>query len=509
MQLQAPREIAPEAVPAPHRHRVLVDLSHAAAGYVGIAQDVRLIFDMLADLPGVDVAGLLMPTGRHDLPRIEAGMRDASALAAGVLHWMARNWESRTYPRGLGRFGKLLEARHILRKDHALMRLAPSERTAAIWRVLFEKTLTPDRRAAILAREFYATDLSVTRIIDRTTLLPNHPPKRLAAEGFDFALFCMPRPVRLPPGVQQLVRFHDAVPVTDTDTVASWHIGVAHQRLVRGCDPSAVFVCDSPQGLDDLVALDARRAERARVVPCAIAPLPDRVPHIPYATILDSRRTFRALGDGASEPKDLPPPDERPRFVLATSTLEPRKNYPGLIRGWERVVARSDPDLRLVIVGNSGWLEEPVLRAMAPHVRRGRIIHLQGLPHDELVSLMRQAACFAFPSFNEGFGYPPLEALQAGTPCVVSDIPVLRWTFGDGAVFVDPYDPESIAEGIERLTTAPGHEALRQELLARREGVVGRFRPSTVRQHWAALLDDVATRRAEARSTDHPPARSA
>lgn len=509
MQLQPSRATEPEAAPAAPRHRVLVDLSHAAAGYVGIAQDIRLIFDMLAEVPGVDVAGLLMPTGRHDLPRVEPGMHGASALAAGVLHWMARNWESRTYPRALGRLGKALEIRHILRKDHALMRLAPAERTAAIWRVLFEKTLAPDRRAAILARDFYATDLSVTRIIDRTTLLPNHPPKRLAAEGFDFALFCMPRPVRTPPGVQQLMRFHDAVPVTDTDTVASWHIGAAHQRLVQRCDPAAVFVCDTPQGLDDLALLDPRRVERARVVPCAVAPLPERVPDISFQTIVDSRRTFRALGEGAPEPKDLPPPDARPRFVLTVSTLEPRKNQGGLIRAWERVVARSDPDLRLVVVAGPGWLEEPVLRAMAPHVRRGRILHLQGLPHDELVSLMRQAACFAFPSFNEGFGYPPLEALQAGTPCVVSDIPVFRWTFGDGAVFVDPYDPESIADGIERLTTAPSHAELRQELLARREAVVGRFRPSAVRGLWAALLDEAAARRADAAPMAHPPPRSA
>ena len=491
MRLQAPCATTPEAVPVTSRHRVLVDLSHAAAGYVGIAQDVRMIFSMLADLPGVDVAGLLMPTGRHDLPRIGPKLRSPNAMTAGVLHWMARNWESRSYPRMFGRIGRLLESRHALRSDYALLRLSPSERTAAIWRVLFEKTLPPDRRAHILAHDFYATDLSVMRIIDRLMLLPGLPPKRLAADGFDFVFFCMPRPVRLPPGVRQLVRFHDAVPVTDTDTVSSWRTGVAHQRLVEACDPAAVFVCNSPQTLEDLAGLDPRRAERARVVPCAIAPLPDHIPAIPFATILDSRRSFRALGKSATEPKNLPPPDARPRYVLAISTLEPRKNYPGLIRGWERVLARSDPELRLVIVANSGWLEEPVLRAMAPHVRRGRILHLEGLPYDELVSLMRQAACFAFPSFNEGFGYAPLEALQAGTPCVVSDIPVFRWIFGDGAVYVDPYDPEAIAGGIERLTTAPGHEDLRRELLARREGVIDRFRPSVVRQQWAALLDEL------------------
>ena len=50
--------------------RLLVDLSHAAGGYVGIAQDIRLIFSMLCDLDGVEPTGLLMPAGRHDLPTL-------------------------------------------------------------------------------------------------------------------------------------------------------------------------------------------------------------------------------------------------------------------------------------------------------------------------------------------------------------------------------------------------------------------------------------------------------
>jgi glycosyltransferase involved in cell wall biosynthesis len=102
---------------------------------------------------------------------------------------------------------------------------------------------------------------------------------------------------------------------------------------------------------------------------------------------------------------------------------------------------------------------------------------------------MRQASCFAFPSFNEGFGLPPLEALQLGTPVVVSDIPVFRWIFDDGALYCDPYDVADIADQIERLTVAPGRDALRADLLARRDHIIDRFRPATVSGQWAALLD--------------------
>lgn len=466
--------------------RVLADLSHAADGFVGIAQDMRLIFDMLAQLPGVELAGLLMPTGRHDLPRITRDTSDDPAVMSGVLHWMSRNWTTRPYPR---RLGMLLEAPHLFRTDHALAKLRPADRTAALWRILFSKTLPPSHRALILEQEFYATDLSVMRIIDRTMRLPRLPPKRLAADGFDFALFCMPRPVRLPQGVRQIVRFHDAVPVTDTDTVPTWHAGVAHQRLVRLCAPDAIFVCNSDQSRADLAQLDPRRAELAEVIPCALAPPPGAdTPTIPAASIVEGRRTWRAL-PGGEEPRIVPSFEPGSRYVLAVSTLEPRKNYPGLIHAWERVINRADPSLKLVIVANPGWLEEPVLRSMAPHIRQGRIAHLAGLPPDELVSLTRQATCFAFPSFNEGFGYPPLEALQCGAPCVISDIPVFRWIFGEAAVFVDPYDTETIADGIEALTSAPGHEERRAALAAHAPAVLERFRPAVIADRWAALLE--------------------
>lgn len=467
--------------------RVLVDLSHAADGYVGIAQDVRLIFDMLARLPGVAPTGLLMPTGRHDLPRLDP---DDAASAAAVLHWMARNWESHRFPRLLGRLGPVTDLPRLLRRRHGLIPLRLPQRSGALWRVLFEKTLAPERREAVLRCPFLATDLSVMRIIDRAMLLPHLAPKLLDACGFDAVLFCMPRPVRLPPGVRQIVRFHDAVPLTDIDTVSGWRIAVAHRRLVRLCSPDAVFVCNSPQSVEDLALLDPSRAERAQVIPCAL-PEPAEAA-LPVAAIVASRRSFRALGAAAGPPQGLAPLDGEPRYVLTVSTLEPRKNYPNLIRAWERVVQRHDPELKLVIVANRGWREDVILREMAPHVRAGRILHLQDVPREELAALARAATCFAFPSFGEGFGYPPLEAMQAGTPAVVSDIPVFRWLLGDAALFVDPYDVEAIAAGIARLVdSGNAGAALRADLLARAPAVLARFAPGVVAAHWAALLDTV------------------
>ena len=484
------------------RTRVLVDLSHAADGYVGVAQDVRLIFAMLCGLPDVEVSGLLMPTGRHDLPRVRPGSPDGPGLTAAVLHWMERNWhrpERRNFPFSLAQSAQTW--RQVVRARHDLLKLSDQGQLNALWRVLFAKTLSPDQRALVLAQDYFATDLSVSSIID----LCAHPPmplrKSLAADGFDAVLFCMPRPVRLPPGVRQIVRFHDAVPVTDTDTVVGWRVALAHARLVRACAPDAVFVCNSPATRQALISLDPRREANAVVIPCAIPPARRLAAGLDVAAVICRHVTFRALrgapdagrqpdpGDGISAaPNGWRPPEAGMRYVLSVSTLEPRKNFTGLVRGWERVAARADPDLRLVIVGGAGWREEALLCELAPGVASGRILHLQNLPQEELQAVMRTAACFAFPSFNEGFGYSPLEAMQVGTPCVVSDLPVFRWIFGEAAVYVDPYDEDAIAGGIERLTCTPGHQALAAELRARAGRVLARFQPAAVAASWQTLL---------------------
>jgi glycosyltransferase involved in cell wall biosynthesis len=488
---------SPPALPAlltraPAR-RVLVDLSHAADGFVGVAQDLRLIFAMLCDTETVEVSGLLMPAGRHDLPLVRPGRPDSAAITASVLHWMERNWarpEPRAFPFGILQTAQT--ARQLLRARHQMLLLSDRAQLNALWRILFAKTLAPDWRARVLSQSFFATDLSVSAIIDGCVRPPVPLRKRLDAAGFDAVLFCMPRPVRLPPGVRQVVRFHDAVPVTDTDTVQGWRLALAHSRLVRACAADAIFVCNSPQSLETLTSLDPSRARHAVVIPCAVAPADTASEGIDVRAVIMRHVSFRALGgEAAVAPSGWQPPLQGMRYVLSVSTLEPRKNFTGLIRGWERVIARSDPDLRLVIVGAPGWREDDVLREMRPGVASGRILHLQNLPQDELQALMRGAACFAFPSFNEGFGYSPLEAMQAGTPCVVSDLDVFRWVFGRAALYVDPYDTDAIATGIERLTCRAGHQELVALLRAQAAQVLPRFSTATVGAAWGKLLSEL------------------
>jgi glycosyltransferase involved in cell wall biosynthesis len=276
--------------------------------------------------------------------------------------------------------------------------------------------------------------------------------------------------------------------------VVNWKMAMAHSRLVRACAPDAIFVCNSPQSRDDLISLDPRREKHAVVIPCALAAARPPLEGVDPSVIIGRHVTFRALGlTGQAAPAAWVPPAPGLRYVMAVSTLEPRKNFCALIRAWERVAARRDPDLRLVIVGGPGWREGEVLSQLRPGVERGQIFHLQNVPTDDMQTLMRHAACLASVSYNEGFGYSPLEAMQAGAPCLISDLAVFRWIFGDAALYVDPYDVESIATGIERLVSLPTSADLAHQLRARSEPVLARFRPAAIAEAWDALLHGLRT----------------
>jgi len=156
-------------------------------------------------------------------------------------------------------------------------------------------------------------------------------------------------------------------------------------------------------------------------------------------------------------------------FLLAVGTIEPRKNLMVLLNAFEEVIrARPEGTLQLVIAGGSGWLSGPLLQAIKKSPVRDRILLTDYLQDDDLRALYASCLAFIYPSFYEGFGLPPLEAMACGAPVIVSKIPALAETTGEAAWH---FDPQNMGELTTKILGLLGDENARQNL-----SVAGRHR---------------------------------
>jgi glycosyltransferase involved in cell wall biosynthesis len=152
------------------------------------------------------------------------------------------------------------------------------------------------------------------------------------------------------------------------------------------------------------------------------------------------------------------------RYVVALGTVEPRKDLPGLVRAFDEVVS-ADPDdpVRLVIAGPDGWGAEALTEAAASARHADRIRRVGWVSDDDRAALLRGATVFAYPSRYEGFGLPPLEAMQAGVPVVTTTAGALPEVVGDAALLVAPGDHDALVAGLQQLLT---EERRRAQLVA-------------------------------------------
>ncbi len=142
-----------------------------------------------------------------------------------------------------------------------------------------------------------------------------------------------------------------------------------------------------------------------------------------------------------------------PKFLLFVGTMEPRKNILGVIDAFSAIANRISQDL--VIAGEQGWKMKQLASEVASSPYADRI-HVVGFVAEEDKNALYAAAdLFVYPSFYEGFGFPPLEAMLAGTPAIASFNSSLPEVVGQWATLIDPYNTPQMASVFEELLAAP------------------------------------------------------
>ncbi len=212
------------------------------------------------------------------------------------------------------------------------------------------------------------------------------------------------------PACPLVVTVHDLAVLRHPETFNQWTRQYSRLCVSRVVRAARLVIAVSEHTKHELVELLGTPEEKIRVVPNGVS------------------RLFSP--DGPAEAGD---------YVLAVGTLEPRKNLARLAEATQRL------GVELRVAGDAGWGD---VRLDGNLIRRlGRV------SDDELARLYRGARCLAYPSLEEGFGIPIVEAMASGTPVVTSRGGATEEIAGGAAVLVDPLDPASIAAGIEEAAS--------------------------------------------------------
>jgi len=177
---------------------------------------------------------------------------------------------------------------------------------------------------------------------------------------------------------------------------------------------------------------------------------------------------IRVIHHGATPPLETVTSFPREPLILFVGALQKRKNLVRLIQAFDQ----TPPDWRLVLVGARGYAAEEIDQALSTSRRRTAITVTGYLPADELEKLWARAAIFAFPSLDEGFGMPVLDAMTRGVPVLTSQRSATAEVAGDAAFLVNPESVEEIATGLQTLCS---EAAVRRDLAERGRAHAARF----------------------------------
>jgi glycosyltransferase involved in cell wall biosynthesis len=276
-------------------------------------------------------------------------------------------------------------------------------------------------------------------------------------------------------GCKQVLTVHDLTAFSNPE----WHIPL------RGSLPYRAVVTFSIRRADAVLVPSLHVKETVLELIRGIRP--EKVQVVPWGIGPRFREYNKDEILNAVKELDLPE-----KYILSVGTVEPRKNLSSLIRAYDSLMDHSDRDEHLVFAGSAGWGIEEFLEIISTSRHADKIRYLGYVPGRILPLLYAGARLFVYPSFKEGFGFPPLEAMSTGTPTIASDSSSMSENLASAARLVPPGDVEALAQSMREILS---DDALRADLarrgLERAKGFTWKRTAESTKDAYRAVVDSV------------------
>ncbi|PSB35724.1 glycosyltransferase family 4 protein [Stenomitos frigidus] len=265
---------------------------------------------------------------------------------------------------------------------------------------------------------------------------------------FHSPFYALPKETKAIKGLQRFITVYDLIPVLYPDFFKDLEAQLEiFNSIIGSLTPDDWVLCISRATRNDLLN-HVKHLNPDRVI----------VTHLAASNLFYFCKDLEKIR--LTKKKYLIPNE---RYILSLSTLEPRKNISHVIRSFCQLVKEQKiSDLNLVLAGSKGWQYDSIFDDIdSAGLLRDRIIVTGYVDDEDLAALYSGALAFVYPSFYEGFGLPPLEAMQCGTPVITSNTSSLPEVVGAAGIQLDPFDREGLCQSIFELYRRP---ELREEM---------------------------------------------